>query len=168
MKLVTGIQPQEAFPYEDLSQDNAELLALLLSNRDILDSGHRQAESSVLLYRIGHRALRVVGVQLAQDTRAQAFDHGVVAYETISALVRPVAPEYNKLAVGEKTMVLAVADRDSLIGFLQEAEANFGTDQQNTRDVIQESTQRFHPQFASYAVSGAAFAWQFEVETAAA
>ncbi|MCB9819797.1 hypothetical protein H6796_00605 [Candidatus Nomurabacteria bacterium] len=77
-ELITGITPQEDFPRVDLSEENAELLELMLANLELVNSGHEMGEGVSWMFRVGHPAV-VVGLGRIYDKPEllEAIDHGV-------------------------------------------------------------------------------------------
>lgn len=167
MGLISGVAPQETFPLVDLSDDNAGLLSLMLSNRELLDSGHDQAEGSYPLFRIAHPVLLGASVHLdVANSARQALDAGIKTYETIAVFVRLQPPERDLSEVIRNSACITVANKASWYKYLEEADAHFRGNLPNTRAVVSEATGRFYPNAVTYALLGASLACQFEIDTA--
>jgi hypothetical protein len=88
MSLVT-LEPQYDFPRKNISENNANLLELLLLNQETVVLSHTIAEGFSHLYKTGHRVLSdVAAIELDDAQRARASSHGITASEVISAMVR--------------------------------------------------------------------------------
>lgn len=162
MKLLPGIVPQETFPRVDVTADNAQLLSLLLANRDMRLSMHDAAESH-WLYQSTHQAIWHASQQLAHPDQTQALNHGVITYEAMAALLRPCMPVDRLTA--ERTGIVAAGPKKTIdiVSALESAGKQF-SNMPNTASVVGETAEYAYPLLGAYAVYGAALARQMELE----
>lgn len=171
MKLLLGLESQPNFPHEDLTDDNAAMLELLLQNEAVLLEGHKTAEAAAWVYGKAHPALRQAGERLeAVEPHLAAFSHGIAAYETVAALVQakpvPWSGE-NLLVVESKALEVRTGLGESaLLGYMDDASEQFKAEMPNTVEVVQESAKRLQLDVAGYAIIGAGVARQFELSAA--
>lgn len=166
-ELITTLEPEDRFPFEDIGVANANLLGVMLASPRVINQAHIAAESTVLLYRIGHRLLNEsIGDKCwSEDVRhAEVFNHGISVYEAISAFVRPLGAEHNiakaRLVLGQ----LLEISTDKLFEVMTQAEADIATGYPNMNDVLAESTSYTHPGMEVYATFGLALARQIELQ----
>ena len=166
MPLITGIEAQPNFPHEDLTDDNAAMLELLLSNLGVVTECHSMSESTSWVLKVGHLVVGQVAQKvLERDGRLEALDHGAVAYEALSMLLSTEPVKTTDLfAVHSQVGAWTTADTTKAIGFQQEAVESFQRDLPKTKEVIASSAARFFPHFTSYALLGAAMTRQFELD----
>jgi hypothetical protein len=163
MKLLTGITPQEGFPHEDLTADNADLLSLMLANKGVRVTGHEQAEG-FWFYWAAHRAMLEAGRHLDSAERVAAFNHGITTYEAIGILMRPTV-DLGEIMDAERIgpVGLNVGDLNDLFGLFEQAEDGFKA-MPNTAGVVNETAEYAYPHMGSYAIYGAALARALEIE----
>jgi hypothetical protein len=166
MGLITGLTTQEVFPREDLTEDNAALLELVLSNEQLRAEGHVLAVQSVWAYQIGHRAIMAAGRQLDDfdAARRRAFAGGIITYEATSAYVRLVPPDYDRRAVRTAAAEMSMADRAEFFAYLEEADGHFRAHLPNTLAVVQGAVELTSMHLTEYAIHGAALACQLELQ----
>lgn len=168
-ELITGIAAQPNFPSEDITSENAELLELLLSSKDIVDSSHVSSEQISWVFKVGHKVLNTVSIAvLEKSDRFSALDHGASLYEAMSLLLA-AAPTQTKELFTVQTQAAAWlhASDMRLTNYQEEAFASFSGNLPNAKEVVASASSRFYPHFTNYAVLGAAMAHQFELDTAA-
>lgn len=163
MKLLTGITPQEDFPQKDLTADNADLLSVMLANRDMRVIGHDQAER-IWFYWTAHRAMMQAGCHLDDADRIGAFSHGITTYEAIGILMRPTVSLEDVMDAEHVGPVgLSVGGLNDLLGLFEQAEDGFRA-MPNTAAVVNETAEYAYPHMGSYAIYGAALARALELE----
>ena len=169
MKLVTGLQPQPEFPHEDLSEDNAQLLELILANELVLADGHGAAERVSVAYKVGHPAIWRAGLRAATlERRIEAVNHGVVVYESMAAMVQGEPVRYDAFTVNTNACALATGlDEDGLFEYIDKAYQQFGLDMPRAAEVVEHCAERFYPHLGSSAIIGAGLARQFELDSVA-
>ncbi len=166
MNLITGIEAQPNFPIVDLTDDNAAILELLLSNRDLIGESHIISERTSWVFKVGHRVITTVasGI-LERDDRLEALDHGTTIFEAMSALLTAAPTRTSALfAVETQAAAWTQADATRSVGYQQEAYEAFHRDLPRAKEVVTIAAARFYPQFTGYALMGAAMARQFELD----
>lgn len=171
MSLLRGIESQPNFPREDLTDDNADLLELMLQNEDVLLRGHWAAEEAAWLYNYAHPAARQAGGRLAAvEPHLSAFSHGVAAYEAIAALVQATPAEQTAeslLVVKANALTLrSHLGEAALFSYVDGASEQFKAEMPRTAKVVEESGRRLQCDVAGYAIIGAGVARQFELAAA--
>jgi hypothetical protein len=166
MALLHGIEIQKDFPSADISDSTAEVLELLLLNRELIGSFHTSAEFINFLYRFGHRTLDLTANPHLDDmARLEAFSFGIESFEAIAALVRPVlGEEYpdDETATRQVMSVHLALDND-FATTLVDAKDRLKQELPKTTHVIGQSALRFCGRNTDYALSGAAIAREVEV-----
>ncbi len=168
-EIIVGIAPQPDFPKEDLSQMNAAILELMLSNRNFVIDGHAASEQASWVFTVGHRVMsKVSGEVLGHDNRFEALNHGATVYEVMSMFL-DAAPTRTSSTFSVETQAAAwvKASPEKLIDYQEEAFATFSQNLPRAKEVVASATSRFYPHLTSYAILGAAMAHQFELDTAA-
>jgi hypothetical protein len=169
-KLAIGITPQPDFPVDDISEANATFVCLMLANNDIVTAGHQTAESLSWTFRAGHPAMSAAARRILTDQRqAEAFDHGISMFETMSALVKQDIATYSyELTVNVNAADLAVRmPEDDLREHIDTAHQRFVADMPHATQIIHEAVTRYFSHVGAYALYGAALARQFELDVAA-
>lgn len=169
-KFEIGITPQPEFPFHDISEANAAFVSVMLANNDIVNTGHLTAESLSWTFRAGHPAMTAAAKRILVDQRqAEAFDHGIAMFETMSALVKQDIASYSyELTVNVGAANLAVRmPEDDLRDHIDDARQRFAADMPHATEVIQEAANRHFSYIGGYALYGAALARQFELDVAA-
>lgn len=167
MSFLTGFEAQPNFPKEDLTDNNAAMLELMLSNREMSEDLHVFSEKTILLYRVGHKVINhITEKSLDQSNLMRAVSHGTAVYESISAMVtasKDITPR--KIQIIESLITVLGDEKPmELVVYQQEATATFCTELENTKDVITTASARLFPHPTDYAVLGAAMARQFELD----
>jgi hypothetical protein len=166
MSLITGIEAQPNFPKEDLTDDNAAILELLLSNRDLVGESHVISEQTSWIFKVGHRVIATVasGI-LEKDDRLEALDHGTTIFEAMSGLLTATPVNSSALfAVETQAAAWTQADAAQSADYQQEAYEAFHRDLPKAEEVVTIAAARFYPHFTGYALIGAAMARQFELD----
>lgn len=166
-ELITGITPQEDFPRVDLSEENAELLELMLANLELVNSGHEMGEGVSWMFRVGHPAV-VVGLGRIYDKPEllEAIDHGVKVYEAASSFVTEpsVSDEWKVIHGGAGLMrILSLNELDE---YASVAMGEMTEQMPRTKELVSVSSKRFYAHLARYAVLGAAMSRRFELDCA--
>lgn len=155
---------QPKFPREDLTDTNAELLAVVLMNRRVLNRGHHFAEREYSIFRATHPALDRASDNLFDAPDAlMAVNFGIRALEAMTLLVdaEDVKADIDILKTNINSIV-AVHNRGGVTEYFEQAQANFLHETPRTAGVISESASRYYdPRFA---VLGGAVARQFEID----
>ena len=168
-EIFIGITPQPDFPKEDLTDINAAVLELLLSNQGFMDKSHVASEEVSWVFKVGHRVVsRVSGDILNHDSRFDALNHGVSIYEVMSLLLTAVPIRTSEtFSVETQATAWVKASPEKLIDYQEEAYAAFSQNLPRAKEVVGSATDRFYPHLTSYAILGAAMAHQFELDAAA-
>ena len=166
MSIITGIEAQPNFPREDLTDDNAAILELLLSNRELVGESHAISEKTSWVFKVGHRVVNAVAAGiLERDGRLEAVNHGTTVYEALSALLAAAPTRTSELfAVEMQAATWTQADATRAVTYQQEAYAAFHQELPRTKEVVESAAGRFYPHLTSYALLGAAMARQFELD----
>jgi hypothetical protein len=171
MGLIT-LEPQNTFPHEDVSDTNADMLELLLLNREAVELGHASAEKVSYLYQIGHKALAIAAApHLNDDERYHAFSYGIATFEAVAAFVRPQpdAATHSNFKVNFKVMNAHRQVSDDFFSAMGNARDAFADQVPRTKLLIGQSAARFYRQSAiDSALTGAALARQLEIDATAA
>jgi hypothetical protein len=160
------LETQPSYPNEDLSDTNAAMLELLLLNHEAFEKSHETAESQSFLYWLSHRALIAKIHPSLPDKEAHvALDHGIAAFEVISALVSGTADRPGH----SKTDALKFYNREEentgSVHLLADSTELFDATMQNTRHVVTKSAERSCPSSRiHYAIAGAALAFYNELD----
>ncbi len=169
VELLTGLSAQPEFPNQDLTDNNAAMLELLLSNQDIVTESHQASERISWVFKVGHKVVSAVtGTVLDHDSRYNALDHGASLYEAMSLLLAAVPTRTSELfSVQTQAAAWMHADITQLADYQEKAYAIFTSNLPKTKEVVVSAAMRYYPQLTSYAVLGAAMAHQFELDTVA-
>ena len=152
------------FPKTDISDETAEVLELLLLNRELVGGFHENAERAHALYRMGHGALHLASKPNIEGDRLAAFSYGIGTLEAIRLLVRPTPSDLSEYAAGLKVAISTNALATDFVDTIVDAEDKFATKLPRTRQLIGQSATRFFPLHANYAISGAAMARDLEMQ----
>jgi hypothetical protein len=165
------LETQYDFPQTDISDSNADLLELLLLHGETAELSHASAERVSYLYKIGHRALSMAALpHLDDDERSRAFSYGIATFEAVSALVRPQfdVTRHNTIDINFKVLSAHRQLDSDFIPTLTEARDTFSDVLPRTKQLVGQSATRFCRHYSDYAVTGAALAWQLEIDATAA
>lgn len=156
--LVSPVEPQEMFPYEDASDSNAQYLSLMLANKLLVDTGHKAAEETNWAYRVGHPSIERSAQRIYDVSYIDAISHGVALLEAMNVYLNGMyADRSDTLVVNQSAFHLVAGAteaelRDETLGKLDE----FKHQMPRTTEVIADASQRFFGPFTEYAVLGAA------------
>lgn len=166
MSIITGIEAQPHFPHEDLTDDNAMILELMLANRELVGEIHTISERTSWIFKVGHRVVsRVAAGILDRDSRMDALNHGTTVYEAMAALLAAGPTRTSELfAVETQAAAWTEADATQALTYQQEAYEAFHRDLPRAKDIVTSAAARFYPHLTGYAVMGAAMARQFELD----
>lgn len=168
-ELITGITAQPDFPKEDLTDENAAILELMLSNRNLVAENHTASEQLSWVFRVGHPLIaRISGGILDHDSRFEALDHGAAVYEAMSLFLAAVPTQTSELfSVQTQATAWLNASPSKLTGYQEEAYAAFSGNLPRAKELVSDVSSRFYPHLTNYAILGASMAHQFELDTAA-
>lgn len=163
--LVRGLEPQPKFPHEDVSEANAQMLELLLASDALVESGHVNAEQLSPFFKLGHPSIDIVALRLDDSPYHQAaISSGVASMETIKGLL-DAFPLTDSAAVHINTTALTSSMHDRNVRtYADSAYDSFVADVPRAAEVIQVANRRRHGYFLSYALLGAALAYQLELD----
>lgn len=169
MSIITGLEAQPRFPYEDLTDNNADMLELMLANIELVEHGHTAAEDVSWVFRVGHPAL-MDGIDRVYDApKVDAVNHGITTFEALSAMVTSETPLTHDFFVANARAAELSAkfkERD-LRDYIDRSIEAFQTETPKTTEIVARSSRRFYGSLTHYAVLGAALSRQFELESAA-
>lgn len=161
-----NLLPQPEFPKQDLTQENAALLGLLLQNGDFRRDFHQAAEHNFKLYSVAHLALITTSRRELDETVAKGINIGTTTYESIAAAVRPGSVDYPEQAILEQTGALSLyRHKNQIIDLFVNARDEFIEAQPRTVDVILEVTGRYNRSLGESAIAGAAVTRQMELQS---
>lgn len=165
MGIIIGVESQPQFPVEDISDNNASMLELMLANNDIVQMGHIEVEKIAWVFRVGHPAVvRSLGRIYDESERLNAIDHGVAVFEAASSLLcNAPSGEESVVNTNAVALVRGFSER-KLSDYVDTAYQDFVTSLPNTRDIVASSSERFYPERGNYAVLGAALVRQFQLD----
>ncbi len=165
VNLLIGLRHQPNFPREDLLEDNADVLEMLLSNLQIVEQGHVAAESASWLFTVGHPVASRVGKSIRAENIFH-IDIGIRMFEAISTLIS-TPPERVAPFAAERTVIeiLHGSDRETEV-------KNYGFDAVETMveevpiasGVVRRAAERHCGHLTTYALLGAALIRQFELD----
>lgn len=165
MSLLVGLEAQPAFPHEDLTDDNAAMLELMLANKPLVDQAHLTAESIAWLYRVAHPTIAQLSPRMyEEDERLRAIDHGVAMYEAIGMFVCS-STEADMFAINSLAAKLLVERATIIEDFAAKAIETMREETPRVSHVVSESAKRFYAPRQNYSVLGAALARQFELDS---
>lgn len=158
-------ESQPNFPLEDLTDTNAEILAVLLTDSAALHAHHQVAEQSSFLYRIAHPALvSSIGPTLSDREKIDAYGYGIEAYESIATLA---TLRFNRPGHGEMEWQQYYSTShtpvDPLI-LLSDTIDTFEAKMHNTKTVVEDIAKHSHAPLAHFAIAGAAMAYTLEID----
>lgn len=162
--MILRMEREVNFPRRDISEDTAEILELLLLNRELVDASHMSAEQAHVLFRLGHRAIEQTSHARINGERLAAFSYGIGAYEAVRTLVQPKEKPLTEQDAGMKVIIVNNALTSTFADTVVEAREKFDQEMPRTKYVIGQSATRFHAMFTDYALSGAAIARDLELQ----
>lgn len=166
MSVLRLLEAQPKFPKEDLTETNAQYLALALGNKQLLESGHTYAKRYFRLYTGTHNPLmQAAGNIYAEPRVLRAIDFGIAALETMSIFVGATEPEADLETLKNNiTTIVTVRNVEHVEGYFAEAHAEFLDVAPRTARAIAEGSERAHPGLAHAAIYGGAIARRFELD----
>lgn len=165
-EIITGISSQTNFPFEDLDENNAAILELMISNIDIVNQSHKLADSISLAFRIGHMAILSATQKNFDKERAmKAIDHGVASFESISAIIGAAPTNKDTLSINRQATLLLMLKGLDLENYLDENLEGFRREMPLTTEVVSTSAARFYGHMTEYAVLGAALSRKFDIDS---
>lgn len=164
---LSGFKVQPNFPREDVTEGNAAIIEMMLSNRTLLELGHDRSEVFVPAFQQFHPAV-VKGASRMYDegSRIEAVNHGVLSFEMIAMILSSrLAPGIGvPVLVNSAALVYRATDR-SVADYAHSAHEAFCSSMPRTSEVISGSSERFFGALAQYAQLGAAMMWQLELDS---
>lgn len=144
MSLLDLLEPQPAFPREDLSEVNAAYLSLAIANLRLLERGHRCAEEAYPIFNGTHRPLAIASGNIfgSNDSALHSINFGIKALEALTLFVqaeRPV-PDIQILKQNIDN-ILKPSTSEALKGISKERKKNFAV----IRPVLLKSSPKGHP-----------------------
>ncbi len=163
-KLLVGVEAQPRFPQEDLSDDNAALLELMLANREIAQMGHVGGEQFVPAFQYIHPAALQGAKRVYEGVaRIEAVDHGVATFETMCVMTASLTP-INGAEAARNSMLFAAAFDDAQIGlYMADSLDTFREQLPRASEVIKLASYRFFGSLTEYALLGAAITRRIEL-----
>lgn len=160
------LHPQENFPREDLTEENAALLELLFQNEHAFNTSHAAAERYSILYRVGHGVLVAASRPHVIQHESDAISHGIGTYESISKIVSPRERFYqNTMFAGPHIEMAYLAVNNNFYDETVNLATLFRNHLPNTSRVVEATAGRFHGGAIDYAVVGAALAYELDMGT---
>jgi len=161
---VTGVAEEPFFPEQDLDEDNARLLAVMLADKRILEPYHQMAESVSRLFEVSHPAVRQsVRVVFDDVSREKAASFGAAVYEVISGLVIPRQRLHDSEHI-LRVNRFPIEHRDAIGDALVQSYDDFRHSMPNTVDVVESAAEANGTTQSTYAVLGAAVSRLFELQ----
>lgn len=162
MSIIT-LESQPGFPLEDLSDGNADKLELLMLNKEIVEQSQRFARMNSYLYKVGNFAIEMAFRDILSQTGSVAINHGIRAYEAMSALVNPVIDNriHNDISVSKNIIELHAELREYPLVAVEDAKENLHH-YPNLEGVVLENARRFCPEHLDYVQTGAGLALLLE------
>ncbi len=168
-ELITGISLQPNFPREDLTDENADLLELMIANHEIRTSSHEAVERMSWVFRIGHPSILFSAAKIYdEDERLTAIHHGVVSFEAITAMVGGNAIVSDIVPTNREASRLLHLEEVELESYIDQAVDGLKYETPRTAEVVHASAARIHTALTSYALLGAAMSREFELRATAA
>ena len=157
LEVYQPLQTQPEFPEVDLTEENADMLSVMLQNEQVAQQYHRGAEG-VLVFRQLHPALEH-GVASVYDegARVDAMSHGMMTFEAINAAVASTKPatvrgQALSVVIAKPKTVQRIGDPAET----QEVNNYFIEKLPRTASVVSAASERFFPGHIHYALAGAA------------
>ncbi len=166
MKFIAGLEMQPNFPYEDLSDVNADLLELMLANHEFVMTGHREAERYANMFRCAHSAIQQGADRLYDDPeRIAAISHGVAVLEAASSMVGalPSGREYD--ITSQSVAIASVLREPDLHKYISDATELLREETPRLAELSRTVSRRFYRHLATYAELGTAIERQFVLDT---
>lgn len=166
-ELITGIMHRPNFPIEDLSEENAELLELMMANPELLMRSHMAIEQISYMFVVSHKTINTAVKVTFDDTRSlEALNHGITTFEAITAMVDGHARVSDSIPLHNQALRLVHLDPRELDSHFDLSLAEFQEQTPRTAEVIRTSSERFHKHLTAYALLGAAMSRKFERDVA--
>ncbi len=158
------LDEQPGFPNEDLSEDNAKYLGLILSKVSILAKSHKLAETAYPIFIGTHRPLYIAAEHLYDDPDAlRAVNFGIVAFEAAMLLVDSDVPTpVPECLESNVNGIVNPANRNGVDDYFQQSHAELVEKMPQTAAVIAEGAASRHGERFPLAILGGAVAWRFE------
>lgn len=165
--ILEKVEPQPLFPREDLTENNANLLSLVLANLAINSECHEKAELIYPLLAQTHLPLMQASYnQYGQGAVLLAIDHGIQTFEALTFCVRAKHEELNNFVLRKNSAVMLANSSTSaqtVNNYFLKIHEEFAVQMPNTAEVIIESAGRFTNK-SDYVRLGSAIARQFELD----
>lgn len=166
MGALLHLESQPRFPYDDLTENNAEFLQLILANDELMSRGHVAAEDIRPVFKVGHRSILSAGQRLDYETsQGEALDKGSAMFEAMSAMVNLTPSASSAFKMRDIGAALEGAFDESWVrGYFLDAYDCFRNENPLAAEVVR-SASRLSSSMAEYAVLGAAISRHFEIDT---
>lgn len=165
MSALDLIETQPKFPVVDLSDKNAEVTGLVLSNRQILRSNHVLAETVYPIFHGTHLALRIATNNiLHEESHLRGIEFGIRAFEAVTLLVSADVPTV--VTEDLEDNINNITDPENALGvanYFDDSHAKLQAESPNLIDVVHEAAGRYDvdPRMAGF---GVAVARMFELQ----
>lgn len=162
--IVKGIEAQPTFPREDLTDANAAILEMMLSNREFSQLGHIEGERFIPPFQHMHPATVTSVLRVRETAPRSAVDHGAALFETMSLLLA-VTPHLEMYTVVRNAAGLVEASSEQTVDdYIVDAHDTFLAETPRAAKVVELSARRFYGTLAIYAQLGAALMRQQELD----
>lgn len=155
---LSPLSPQESFPFEDVSSDNVDTLALLLLNSDIVREGSTMADTNSWLYRIGRLTISSVISHYYDDgAQLNAVHDGIEVFKAMSSLITPIIDDdvhNNTFEVHPAVLQFGANLQENIVHTTYQATDHF-ENLPNAKGLVIEHARRFQPGYEDYSVIGA-------------
>lgn len=158
------LESQPNFPFVDLSDNNAMMTAVMVTNAGFTGATHTQSENIIATFRFTHPAIhRGAEFALEDPTKLRAINYGAAVFEVIAALVTAFPDVDMPDLVLTTGSFAASRDRSALMRYLYSAEDSFITEMPRTTEVVKEAAQAGNASTA-YALLGAALTRKLSID----
>jgi hypothetical protein len=166
-----SLELQKDFPINDISDDNAATLELLLADSAMREACHSTAERTSSLYKLSHHVLRelipTIPGMSAQD--AHYFNQGVIQYEAAASLIRLDAPgQADHLDdIDTAGYVMYLLHHDDQFNYFDRAHSRLLNDQEKFSEILTSIAMRAShsdPRAVENTLFGAAVQRQIEID----
>ena len=168
-KLDTFIPKQQPeFPEKDLTEENAEMLSLILGNRDIVMHAHVAAENVNYTMKVAHPAVVNEASSHTDGARVAAVSYGNNLFEGVASMV--TSPKSGDLSPNDiinihGTVTKLFHNSGNIFVDFSDTVDEFKTTMPNTTELIEETSSRFFHHLTGYALFGAALERKIILDT---
>lgn len=161
-ELITSVKEEPNFPFEDITKDNSNILAVMLSSPEVLAGFHAMAEDAVRLYKLGHASITNALKEILETPQLRAASFGVTTYEALAAMINNRPPILQSSRVLELAIGPGLGNQVS-IDEMGKSVRIFRKQMYNTSEVVLEASRSILPGLPEYVLAGAATARQVEL-----